>query len=82
MYKKAKPVGVGIQLRFKRIAIRNRMGYIIPQKYTVNKKEYLKQFIEACLQNNDRECDRLQVVCTVKYVLKSIQECWCSVKNR
>ena len=42
---KAKPVGVGIQLRFKRIMIRNRqnrMGYIIPQKYTVNKKRISK----------------------------------------
>ena len=40
----------------------------------LTKKEYLKEFIEACLQNNDKECERVRVVRTVKYVLKSIQE--------
>ena len=50
----------------------------------LTKKEYPKEFIEACLQNNDRECERVRVVRTVKYVLKSIQERWCSsyVMNR
>ena len=32
------------------------------------KKEYLKELIEACLQNNDNECDLVQVDDTVKYV--------------
>ena len=39
------------------------MGYTIPEKYTVHKKEYLKVFMEACLDN---ECDRVQVDDTVK----------------
>ena len=37
------------------------------------KKEYLKELTEACLQNNDNECDLVQVDDTVKYLPNSIQ---------
>lgn len=35
--------------------------------------------MEACLQKSDKQCDRVQVDNTVKYLLKSIQLCWCTM---
>ena len=55
------------------------MMYTIPYKNTVCKKEYLKDLIEACLQNNDNECDPVQVDDTVEYLPNSIQLHLCNI---